>query len=33
MHAKAMEKQQNQKAAYGGSDMGMSQANTLRGPT
>ena len=30
-HARALEKQKNQKAAYGGSDMGMSHANTLGG--
>mmetsp|Transcript_20071 Transcript_20071/g.38995 ORF Transcript_20071/g.38995 Transcript_20071/m.38995 type:complete len:172 (+) Transcript_20071:82-597(+) len=29
LHAKAMEKQKNQKAAYGGSDMGMSHGNTV----
>jgi Ran GTPase-activating protein (RanGAP) involved in mRNA processing and transport len=30
-HAKSLEKQKNQKAAYGGSDMGMSHSNTLGG--
>jgi len=31
LQAKVMEKQKNQKAAYGGSDMGVSHANTLGG--